>query len=39
MKRQASSRTFTVSSCALENERTETLTALDGFLTGWGDLK
>ena len=23
----------------LENERTETLTALDGFLTGWRDLK
>jgi hypothetical protein len=30
---------FAVSSRALENERTETLTALDGFLTGWGDWK
>ena len=28
-----------VSSRALENARTETLTALDGFLTGLGDLK
>jgi hypothetical protein len=28
-----------VSSRALEAERTETLTALDGFLTGLGDLK
>jgi len=28
-----------VSSRALENARTETLTALDEFLTGLGDLK
>ena len=30
---------YAVSSRALENERTETLTALDGFLTGLGYLK
>jgi hypothetical protein len=30
---------FVVSSGALDTERTETLTALDGFLTGWGDWK
>jgi len=30
---------FAVSSGALELKRTETLNALDGFLTGLGDLK
>jgi hypothetical protein len=30
---------FVVSSRALDTERTETLTALDGFLTGLGYLK
>jgi len=30
---------YAVSSRALEAERTETLTALDGFLTGLGYLK
>jgi hypothetical protein len=30
---------FAVSSRALDPERTETLTALNGFLTGWGDWK
>lgn len=39
MKLQVSSRAFIDYSRASENTRTETLTALDGFLTGWGDLK